>query len=93
MTTSLSSIETYMEALAKIEPWNMDPNMSPVPWRPDLCTTKKRLRIGYVVDDGVVKVQPPVARAVKKVIAALHDAGHEGLFPKKSTTLCLYSQR
>ena len=78
MTTSLSSIEAYMEALSHIEPWQYDPGLSPVPWRPALCSTKKRLRIGYVVDDGVVKVQPPVARAVKKVISALHDAGHEG---------------
>ncbi|KAJ5086509.1 hypothetical protein NUU61_007816 [Penicillium alfredii] len=77
MTTSLSSIEAYMSALAQIEPWHFDPGLIPVPWRSELCTTKKRLRIGYVVDDGVVKVQPPVARAVKKVIAALHDAGHE----------------
>lgn len=78
MTTSLSSIEAYMEALSHIEPWQYDPGLSPVPWRPALCATKKRLRIGYVVDDGVIKVQPPVVRAVKKVISALHDAGHEG---------------
>ncbi|KAJ5151618.1 hypothetical protein N7492_009913 [Penicillium capsulatum] len=77
MATSLSSIETYMEALGQIEPWNLDPNMIPVPWRRELCTSTKRLRIGYVVDDGVVKVQPPVTRAVKKVITALRDAGHE----------------
>lgn len=83
MTTSLSSIEAYMEALTQIEPWNFDPGMSPVPWRPALCTTSKRLRIGYVIDDGVVKVQPPVARAVNKVIAALQNAGHEGKLPQK----------
>jgi amidase len=78
MATSLSSIEAYMEALAHIEPWTLDPGMSPIPWRLPLCTTAKRLKIGYVIDDGVVKVQPPVARAVKIVITALQNAGHEG---------------
>jgi amidase len=40
----------------------------------------KRLRIGFLVDDGVVKVQPPIARAVQEVVAALKAAGHEGMF-------------
>jgi amidase len=39
----------------------------------------KRLRIGFLVDDGVVKVQPPIARAVREAVAALKAAGHEGM--------------
>jgi Asp-tRNA(Asn)/Glu-tRNA(Gln) amidotransferase A subunit family amidase len=40
----------------------------------------KRLRIGFLVDDGVVKVQPPIVRAVREVVDALRTAGHEGIF-------------
>lgn len=40
----------------------------------------KRLRIGFLVDDGVVRVQPPIARAVREVVDALKAAGHEGIF-------------
>lgn len=40
----------------------------------------KRLRIGFLVDDGVVKVQPPIMRAVREVVDALRTAGHEGIF-------------
>jgi amidase len=40
----------------------------------------KRLRIGFLVDDGVVKVQPPIARAVREVVAALKAAGYEGIY-------------
>jgi amidase len=40
----------------------------------------KRLKIGFLVDDGVVKVQPPVERAVREVVAALRAVGHEGEF-------------
>jgi Asp-tRNA(Asn)/Glu-tRNA(Gln) amidotransferase A subunit family amidase len=41
----------------------------------------KSLRIGFLIDDGVVKVQPPIARAVREVVAALKAAGHEGISP------------
>ncbi|EEA26818.1 acetamidase, putative [Talaromyces marneffei ATCC 18224] len=77
MAMSLSTVEKYMEALPAARPWEIDHQVTPIPWQTELCTTTKRLRIGYVIDDGVVKVQPPVARAVEEVIQALREAGHE----------------
>lgn len=68
-----------MEALPAARPWEIDHQVTPIPWRTELCTTTKRLRIGYIIDDGVVKVQPPVARAIEEVAQALREAGHEGL--------------
>lgn len=75
---SLSTVEKYMGALPAARPWEIDHQVTPIPWRTELCTTTKRLRIGYIVDDGVVKVQPPVARAIEEVAHALREAGHEG---------------
>ncbi|KAJ5965481.1 Amidase [Penicillium waksmanii] len=73
-----TSIERYMEVLPCASPWELDQHTAPVPWRRSLASLKaKRLRIGFVVDDGVVKVQPPIARAVRDVIDALRAAGHE----------------
>ncbi|CRG86329.1 hypothetical protein PISL3812_03334 [Talaromyces islandicus] len=77
MSLSLAAVEKYMEALPAAKPWEIDPHVIPMPWRSELCTTTKTLKIGYLVDDGVVKVQPPVARAVREVVDALRDAGHE----------------
>ncbi|KAH8695242.1 putative acetamidase [Talaromyces proteolyticus] len=77
MTRSLATIEKYMEALPTARPWEIDPQTIPIPWRTELCTTTKRLKIGFVFDDGVVKVQPPVARAVREVFDSLKAAGHE----------------
>jgi amidase len=37
------------------------------------------LRLGVVFDDGVVKPQPPVARAMRETVEALKRAGHEGI--------------
>ncbi|OOQ81778.1 acetamidase [Penicillium brasilianum] len=78
MSCSLATIERYMEALPCASPWELDHHTAPVPWRRSMASLKaKRLRIGFLVDDGVVKVQPPIARAVQEVVAALKAAGHE----------------
>ncbi|OQD76933.1 hypothetical protein PENDEC_c003G02780 [Penicillium decumbens] len=78
MSCSLATIERYMEALPCAAPWELDQHTVPVPWRGNLASlSPKRLKIGFLVDDGVVKVQPPVKRAVQEVVAALRAVGHE----------------
>ena len=77
-----------MEALPAANPWEIDPQVIPMPWRSEQCTTTKTLRIGYVLDDGVIKVQPPVARAVREVVAALQAAGHEGIPCQAFVNIC-----
>lgn len=67
-----------MHGLIQSEPWNVDVGLVPIPWRSSLCNKTKPLRIGYIIDDGIVKVQPPVSRAMKEVLNALTKAGHEG---------------
>lgn len=68
-----------MEALPDARPWEVDQHVAPVPWRNSLATPgARRLKIGFVIDDGVVKVQPPIARAMKETIEALKQTGHEG---------------
>lgn len=80
MSCSLETIERYMEALPDARPWEVDHHVAPVPWKRRLAVPgAKRLRIGFVIDDGVVKVQPPIARAMQETIEALREAGHEGM--------------
>jgi len=69
-----------MERLLASEPWNLDPAAIPIPWRKDLASPSKerKLKLGVVFDDGVVKPQPPIARAMRETVQALRDAGHEG---------------
>lgn len=81
MSCSLAAIERYMEALPFASPWEVDQHTAPIPWRTNLaCPGAKRLKIAFVVDDGVVRVQPPIARAMREVIHALRAAGHEGMY-------------
>ncbi|KAJ5929959.1 hypothetical protein N7466_005452 [Penicillium verhagenii] len=77
MSCSLSSIERYMEAVPCASPWELDQHVAPVPWRRNLASPGARqLKIGYLVDDGVVKCQPPAERGVRDVVEALKAAGH-----------------
>lgn len=72
-------MEYFTEAVLAGEPWLFDPVTIPLPWRRELATKPVRpLRIGYYHDDGAVRVQPPLEFAVRKVVAALRNAGHEG---------------
>ena len=79
LTTSLATLEYFTEAVLAAEPWLIDPVTIPLPWRRDLAAKPTRpLRIGYYYDDGAVRVQPPHEFAVRKVVAALTEAVHEG---------------
>jgi len=78
MSNSLASIELFMEAYATLEPWTIDPSIAPIPWRYELAAPPKdRLKIGYIVDDGVVAPHPPIQRAVRDVVRKLRQCGHE----------------
>ena len=79
LSSSLETIEVFMEGLLAAEPWRYEPTSHPIPWRKELASFPpgKKLRIGYYVDDGMVKVQPPVERAVLEVVQKLRDKGHD----------------
>ncbi|PYH61267.1 amidase signature enzyme [Aspergillus niger CBS 101883] len=78
MARSLSSIEHFMQSLLDSNPWNIDPGCIPIPWRKELAAKPTgKLRLGIVYDDGVVKPQPPIARAMREVAKKLKEAGHE----------------
>jgi amidase len=70
-----------MEALSTTETWKADPRAGPVLWNSAKCSfaAGRKLRIGFITDDGVVRPQPPIIRAVKEVVTALRAAGHEGI--------------
>ena len=78
MATSLSSVEFFMESYASILPWTSDPQILPIPWRSELAVPPRRpLKIGYILDDGVVRCHPPIRRNLREMIAKLKKAGHE----------------
>lgn len=91
MATSLATTEYFMKSLLASKPWDIDPTAIPITWREDLATPPKdrKLRIGVVFDDGVVKPQPPVTRAMRETAQALRAAGHDGMNATHHTFLHL----
>lgn len=77
----LGSIEYFMKSYLSCQPWERDPAVLPIPWRENLVdeisSGSKKLKIGYIVDDGAVLPQPPIQRAVLETVEKLRAAGHE----------------
>lgn len=79
MARSLSSIRLVTKAIVDAAPWRLDPQVHPMPWREEAYqeAQSRPLVIGLLIDDGIVKVHPPVERIVNEVAAKLQEAGHE----------------
>jgi amidase len=71
-----------MESLLGSDPWKIDPQIVPVPWRTELATPPQRpLKVAFIHDDGIIRPQPPVRRASHQMATKLRKAGHEGIQP------------
>lgn len=82
MARSLASIESFMEILLASQPWDIDPGCIPIPWRRELAAPPppgRKFKVGVVFDDGIVRPQPPVERAIRETAETLAAAGHEGM--------------
>ncbi|KAJ5845083.1 hypothetical protein N7534_008752 [Penicillium rubens] len=79
MARDLSSICHMSRLIANSQPWDVDPRCAPLPWN-DTAFQELQVRpmvIGLILDDGVVKVHPPIARALLELSAVLRAHGHE----------------
>ncbi|EXJ83636.1 hypothetical protein A1O1_07260 [Capronia coronata CBS 617.96] len=79
MARSLDSLIITTKAVINMGLWNLDALLPPVPWAQDVLDdfSQKRLVIGAMLDDGVVKVHPPIARVFEETVSRLRKAGHE----------------
>ena len=57
----------------------MDPQLPPLAWREEIFQEfkQKPLVIGLMLDDGKVKVHPPIERIFREICQKLEAAGHE----------------
>ncbi|KAJ4137149.1 Acetamidase [Fusarium equiseti] len=79
MARSLSSLALVTKLAIEAEPWSIDPQLPPLPWRETVFQdfTKRPLVIGALLDDGLVKVHPPIERIFHQLVQKLSSAGHE----------------
>lgn len=75
MGNSLACLEIFTKLVLASKPWESDPAVVELPWRP--YTLPKQLVFGLILCDDVAAPQPPVHAALEGVANALRRAGHE----------------
>jgi amidase len=80
MSRTIEGVRLFSEVVCseQMAPWNLDSKIVPIPWRKDvLQPSGRKLKIGFLLNDGYVTPHPPVERALTIVRKVLADAGHE----------------
>jgi len=75
LSTSLEGIKMFMRTIIAAKPWLVESSLLPFPWTDETSRLNKRsgkkLKVGILWDDGIVKPHPPVIRALKEVVEKL----------------------
>lgn len=81
LSTTLEGVKLFMKTLIAAKPWVVEPSLVPLPWRDQESHLRmvhgKKLKVGVLWSDEVVRPHPPVVRALKQVVAKLQ--GIEGV--------------
>lgn len=79
MARDLKSLCYISRLVADSRPWELDPRCPPLPWNENVFkdVQSRPLVIGLILDDGVVRVHPPIERAIRELTAKLEAKGHE----------------
>jgi amidase len=82
MARRLDTLAAVTKMVVDAQPWRLDPRCLPIPWREYHFreVQSRHLVVGLLLDDGVVKVHPPIERALKEIEAKLIAAGHEVVY-------------
>ena len=76
ITNDLDSIALFCETVLASQPWLKTPRVIPMPWDPAVKAPTK-IKLGLLLDDGIVHLSPPVLRCLKESAEILRAAGHE----------------
>ncbi|KAL4737263.1 amidase signature domain-containing protein [Aspergillus similis] len=79
MARDINSICYITRLLTSSRPWDLDPRCANLPWNESVFqdVQSRPLVIGLILDDGVVKIHPPIERAMRELAAKLEANGHE----------------
>ena len=79
MGRSVRDLELFIDTILAASPWNTDPACVKMPWRKGEVVFKggETPRVGVMWDDGVVRPQPPMRRALAVAVMKLRAADIE----------------
>ncbi|KAI0466009.1 amidase signature domain-containing protein [Xylaria cf. heliscus] len=77
LSTSLEGISLFVRTVLRARPWRKEPSLVNIPWREgaDEEVKGRKLRVGVIWDDGVVRPHPPIAAALSRVVEKLRESG------------------
>ncbi|KAI1352444.1 amidase signature domain-containing protein [Xylaria sp. FL0043] len=79
LSTSLEGISLFVRTILLARPWLREPSLAPIPWKDEdqLGDEGKgrKLRVGVIWHDGVVRPHPPVVAALSRVVEKLRGSG------------------
>jgi Asp-tRNA(Asn)/Glu-tRNA(Gln) amidotransferase A subunit family amidase len=76
LSTSLEGCKMFIKTLIDAKPWYKEPLLMPFHWKEEDFFKGKRLKVGVLWDDEVVKPHPPVTRALKQMVDKLKSKGN-----------------
>ncbi|MCJ1306366.1 hypothetical protein MMC25_000008 [Agyrium rufum] len=77
LSTSLAGINIFMKTIIAAKPWLTEPSLLPLPWQdnvehfPKTSAGFKKLKIGVLWHDDIVKPHPPITAALQDVSTKL----------------------
>lgn len=71
LSTSLEGCKLFIKTIIDAKPWLKEPALLPFPWNNDDFFAGKKLKVGVLWDDGVVKPHPPITRALQQIVDKL----------------------
>lgn len=76
LSTSLGGLELFMKTALAAKPWLTDSSLIAMPWNNNAWNIRAKeglpsLKIGVMWNDQVVRVHPPVTRALREVVRKL----------------------
>ncbi|KAI0860370.1 amidase signature domain-containing protein [Xylaria cubensis] len=75
LSTSLEGISLFVKTVLDARPWLREPSLVAIPWREEETKRGRKLRIGVIWDDGVVRPHPPITAALSRVVEKLKESG------------------
>ncbi|KAI8631922.1 amidase [Xylariaceae sp. FL1651] len=78
LSTSLEGIRLFVKTVVDGRPWLREPSLVPIGWRDvekeGRETKGKKLRVGVIWDDGIVRPHPPIRSALTQVVEKLRES-------------------
>ncbi|XP_062961816.1 vitamin D3 hydroxylase-associated protein-like [Cynocephalus volans] len=77
LARDVESLALCLRALLSEDMHWLDPTVPPIPFREEVYSSNRPLRIGYYESDGYTQPSPSMSRAVQLTSRLLQDAGHQ----------------